>query len=103
LTVRRDLHLLPEPHIMLNVLARHPDIVGDLVDFVALRGVCQDAGAAKTMDGGMVCFVGLNIPFVFLDLGSDPFLPAAASFLLPRDGIFRLRSRGKTAEAAPMC
>jgi hypothetical protein len=63
---------------MVDVMAGHADVVGDLVDFVAFLGAGQDAGAAKTMDGRMVCFVGLNIPFVFFDLGRDPFLPAAA-------------------------
>ena len=63
---------------MLDVLAGHADIVGDLVDLMALFSPGQDAGAAKAVNGGMVGIVGVNVPIVFLDLAGNPFLAAAA-------------------------
>ena len=63
---------------MQDVLAGHPDIVGDLVDFVALLGAGKDSRAAQTMDGRVVGVVRFDIPLVLLDLDSDPLLPAAA-------------------------
>ena len=73
----RDLHLIPEAHVVLDVLPGHADVVGDLVDLVALLGARQDAGAAQAVDGRMVGVVGLDVPIVLLDLGGNPFFPAA--------------------------
>jgi hypothetical protein len=71
----RDLHLILEAHVALDVLAGHADVVCDLVDLVALLGACQDA--AQAVDGRMVRVVGLDVPIVLLDLGGNPFFPAA--------------------------
>jgi hypothetical protein len=38
LTVGTNLHLILKTHVVLDVLARHADIVGDLVDLIALFG-----------------------------------------------------------------
>ena len=73
----RDLHLILEAHVVLDVLPGHADVVGDLVDLVALLGARQDAGAAQAVDGRMVSVVGLYVPIVLLDLGGNPFFPAA--------------------------
>ena len=73
----RDLHLIFEAHVVLDVLPGHADVVGDLVDLVALLGPRQDAGAAQAVDGRMVSVVGLDVPIVLLDLGGNPFFPAA--------------------------
>jgi hypothetical protein len=51
LAVGGDLHLIAESHIVLNVLAGHADVVGDLVDPIALLGARQDAGASQAADG----------------------------------------------------
>jgi len=63
---------------VIDVLARHADVVGDLVDLVALFGTGQDAGAPQPMNGWVICIIRIDIPFIFLDLGGDPFLPFAA-------------------------
>ena len=34
-TIGRDLHLVPEPHVVLYILAGHADVIGDLVGLVA--------------------------------------------------------------------
>jgi F0F1-type ATP synthase epsilon subunit len=60
----RDLHLILEAHVVLDVLPGHADVVGDLVDLVALLGARQDAGAAQAVDGGLVSVVGLDVPIV---------------------------------------
>ena len=73
----RDLHLILEAHVVLDVLPGHADVVRDLVDLVALLGARQDAGAAQAVDGRMVSVVGLDVPIVLLDLGGNPFFPAA--------------------------
>jgi hypothetical protein len=62
LPLGRDLHLIPEAHVVLDVLPGHADVVGDLVDLVALLGARQDAGAAQAVDGRMVSVVGLDVP-----------------------------------------
>jgi hypothetical protein len=46
LAVGADLHLVAEPHVMLDVLAGHADIVGDLVNLIAFLGPGQDSGPA---------------------------------------------------------
>ena len=51
LAVCADLHLVAEPHVMLDVLAGHADIVGDLVDLIALLGAGENPGAAQPVDG----------------------------------------------------
>jgi hypothetical protein len=71
-TVRGDLHLVPEPHVATDVLRGHADVVGDLVDLVALLGADQDARAAQAMDGRMVSVVGVDIPIVSLGPGPSP-------------------------------
>jgi hypothetical protein len=48
-TVRGDLHLVAEAHVVGDVLARHADVVGDLVDLIALLGAGQDAGASQAV------------------------------------------------------
>jgi hypothetical protein len=77
-TVRSDLHLTLEAHVVLNVLARHSNIIGNLVDLVPLLRAGKDSRTAQPVYGWMVGFVRFDVPFVFLDLGGDPFLPAAA-------------------------
>ena len=67
--------------LVLDVLARHADVVGDLVDLIALLGAGEDAGAPQPVDRGMVGVLRVDIPFVLLDLGGDPFLPVAAEQL----------------------
>jgi hypothetical protein len=62
LTARSNLHLVPEPHIVRDILARHPDIVGDLVVLVALFRARQDTDASETMDRRMVDIVRFDIP-----------------------------------------
>jgi hypothetical protein len=39
---------------VLDVLARHADVVGDLVDLIALLGARQNAGAAQPVDRRVV-------------------------------------------------
>jgi hypothetical protein len=63
---------------MLDVLAGHADIVGDLVDLIALFSPGQDASAAQAVNGRVVGIVRVNVPIVFLDLAGNPFLPAPA-------------------------
>jgi len=65
---------------MVDVLARHADVIGDLVDLVALFGPSKDSGAAQAVNRGVIGVFGVDVPFVFLNLGGDPFLPAPAEF-----------------------
>ena len=51
LAVGADLHLVAEPHVMLDVLPGHADIVGDLVNLIAFLGAGEDSGPAQPMDG----------------------------------------------------
>jgi hypothetical protein len=51
LAVGAHLHLISEAHVMFEVPAGHADIVGDLVDLVALFSPGQDAGAAHAVGG----------------------------------------------------
>jgi hypothetical protein len=78
LAVGADLHLVAEAHVVLDVLARHADIVGDLVDLVALLGAGEYSSSAQAVDGRMVGIVGVDVPIVFLDLRRNPFLPTPA-------------------------
>jgi hypothetical protein len=78
LAVGSDLHLIPEAHVVFDVLTGHSDVVGDLVDLVALFGSSQNAGPAQPVDGRVVSVLGVDIPLVLLDLRGNPFLPAAA-------------------------
>ena len=50
LAVGANLHLVAEPHVVLDVLAGHADIVGDLVDLIALLGAGEDSGPAQPVD-----------------------------------------------------
>jgi hypothetical protein len=59
--VRGDLHLVAEAHVVGDVLARHADVVGDLVDLIALLGAGQDAGASQAVDGRMVGLFGIDV------------------------------------------
>lgn len=77
LSIGAGRHLILEAHVVLDVLARHPDLVGDLVEVVTLLGTGEDAGAAQAVDGRMVGVFRVDVPFVFLDLARDPFLPPA--------------------------
>jgi hypothetical protein len=47
LAIGANLHLVAEPHVVLDVLAGHADIVGDLVDLIALLGAGEDSGPAQ--------------------------------------------------------
>ena len=85
LAVGADLHLVAEAHVMLDVLAGHADIVRDLVDLIAFLGAGEDSGPAQPMDGRMVGVIRIDVPFVLLDLGGDPFLPPAANLASLRD------------------
>ncbi len=58
LAVGANLHLVAEPHVVLDVLTGHADIVGDLVDLIALFSPGQDAGAAQAVNGRMVGIAG---------------------------------------------
>jgi hypothetical protein len=49
---------------MIDVLARHADVVGDLVGLIALLGARQNAGAAETVDGRVVGVLGVDVPIV---------------------------------------
>ena len=60
LAVSADLHLVAEPHVMPDVLARHADIVGDLVNLIALLGAGEDSGPAEPVDGRMVGVVRIE-------------------------------------------
>jgi hypothetical protein len=51
---------------MLDVLAGDADIVGDLVDLMALFSPGQDAGAAQAVNGRMVGIVGSMSQSYFL-------------------------------------
>jgi hypothetical protein len=51
---------------MIDVLARHADVVGDLVGLIALLGARQNAGAAQTVDGRVVGVLGVDVPIVLL-------------------------------------
>ena len=76
-----NLHLILEAHVVLDILPGHADVVGDLVDLVALLGARQDAAAAQAVDGGMVSVVGLDER-----RGAD-LLDVAAGGLRPADGV----------------
>jgi hypothetical protein len=47
LAVGANLHLVAEPHVVLDVLTGHANIVGDLVDLIALLGAGEDSGPAQ--------------------------------------------------------
>jgi hypothetical protein len=99
--VRSNLHLVAEAHVVGDVLARHSDIVGDLVDVVPLLGPGKDSRTAQAVDCRMVGIVRVDIPFVFLDLRANPFFPAAAD-----DAAFRRvgqPSAPTCTEAVPPC
>jgi hypothetical protein len=62
LAVGADLHLVAEAHVMIDAPARHTDVVGDLVDLVALPGARQSAGGVEPVNGRMVCVVRVDVP-----------------------------------------
>jgi hypothetical protein len=78
LTICTNLPLVAEAYVVLDVLAGHADVVGDLVNLIALFGAGQDAGAAQPVNSRVVGVFGVDVPFVFLDLRRDPLLPAVA-------------------------
>jgi hypothetical protein len=47
LSVRANLHLIAEAHVMLDILTGHADVVGDLVDVVVLLGAGEDSDPAQ--------------------------------------------------------
>jgi len=49
-----NLHLVLKSHIALDHLARHANVVGDLIDLTTERISQQDARAAQPMDCGIV-------------------------------------------------
>jgi uncharacterized protein YbjT (DUF2867 family) len=61
-----------------DVLAGHADVVGDLVDVIALLATGQHARATEPVDRRVVSLFGVDVPLVFLDLRGHPFLPALA-------------------------
>jgi hypothetical protein len=67
--------------VVLDVLARDVDIIGDLVDLVALLGAGEDAGAAQPVNRRVVGVLWIDVPVVLLDLGGNLFLPATADLL----------------------
>jgi len=81
LAIGGDFHLVAESHVVLDVLAGHADVVGDLVDPIALLGACQDAGASQAVDGRMIGVLGVDVPEVFFDLTGDQLLPTLAELL----------------------
>jgi hypothetical protein len=66
--IRIDAHLVQESHIVVDHLARHPDVVGDLINIEAFHPAHQDAGTAQTMDGRPLYIIRVDFPCLFLDL-----------------------------------
>jgi hypothetical protein len=69
LVIGANLHLVAEPHVVLDVLAGHADIVGDLVDLLALLDAGEDSGPAQpyqrkmpAADEGMAFAFSLSPP-----------------------------------------
>jgi hypothetical protein len=56
--------------VVLDVLARDVDIIGDLVDLVALLGADEDAGAAQPVNRRVVGVLWIDVPVVLLDLAA---------------------------------
>ena len=63
---------------MFDVLTRHANVIGDLVNIVSLLGPSENASAAQPMNGWVIGLVGIDIPIVLFDLGADLLLPALA-------------------------
>jgi hypothetical protein len=62
-----DAHLIFESHVMIDHLTRHP--------VEALHPPCQDPGSAQPMNGRALHIIGVDFPFVFLDLFFEPLPP----------------------------
>src|SRR5437870_5362640 len=56
------LHLVFEAHVVLDHLPGHADVVGDLVDIVALSVPSQDAGAAQPVNGRVLRVLRIDVP-----------------------------------------
>ena len=63
---------------MLDDLARHADVVRDLIDVVPGHPPRQDAAAAQAMNGWVRRLLGIDVPLILLDLLCDPGLPILA-------------------------
>ena len=72
-----NLHLILEAHVVLDI--RHADVVGNLLDLIPQLAAGKDSRAAQAVNCRMLGVIRLNIPFVFLDLQTNPFLPASAN------------------------
>lgn len=78
MAVGANFHLILKTRVVFDVLARHADVVCDLVNLVAFFGPGKDARSPQSVGGWMVGIVRIDVPFVFLHLFADPLLPAAA-------------------------
>jgi hypothetical protein len=85
LPVGGDLHLVAEADVVLHVLARHTDVVGDLVDVIAVLGAGEDTGPAQPVNGRVVCVFRIDVPFVLPGLRSKPRSECA----VPRESVWR--------------
>jgi hypothetical protein len=71
-------HLVLKPHVVIYHLAGHADVVGDLVNILAFRPTCEDAGATQAMNGWPFNIVRVDFPFILGNLGCNPFPPLGA-------------------------
>jgi hypothetical protein len=65
---------------MLDVLARHPNEVGNPINLIPLFGAGEYAGATQVVRRGVVCIFRVDVSLVFLGLCCDPRFPAATEF-----------------------
>jgi hypothetical protein len=104
------LHLVFDPHIVLDHLPGHPHVVGDLVDIVALSVPGQDAGAAQPVNGRVLRLFRVDVPVVLRDYLGQPLLSFRAEFLAlrglkaweidPSKRVWRCLGSQQTADAA---
>jgi len=73
-TIRRHAHLIFEAHIVFHSLARHSDIVCDLIYAIPFRPTQQNAGASQPMDGGSFGILCIQFPVISSDLLSQPIV-----------------------------
>jgi DNA polymerase (family X) len=95
---RRDFHLIAKPHVTLDHLTRHADVVCNLIDVMPGRAAEQNTGSAETVNRRIVCFRRVNLPFsitLLLATGSSShidelrFLARSKGLVLDEKGLRR--------------
>ena len=77
-------HLIFEAHVMFDHLARHADVIGDLLDIVTQCSSRKNSSATKAVNRRMLRVQGIDIPIVFFNLVSDPNFPGGGLVPLAR-------------------